>query len=224
MIVRDLRNILQAGRLRVKPMTRIWVGLIVCLIPAIILGLAVSQTTMDPKWLFVDFLTAAEEAGACCHVAYGSVSLFGVIIWTGTAAIALFSAAILRQTQPDVAFFALIAGLFTAWLGIDDAFLLHEFLLPVIGIPEKLIYVSYLAFAAAYIGWCFRVIAASEIWLLALAGSGLAGSILIDAVLQSFETYAVVAEDSLKLFGICAWAAYHILTFAKAIMAEPADS
>ncbi len=196
-----------------KPL-RLLIGMAVILVPLIILFIVIFQPWVAPKWMFFDPLTAAEFSDDCCHIYYGFVSNLGVFLWIGTAAIALFSALLfyLSPTLRPFFGFALAAGLLSALLGLDDAFLLHEVAFPELGIPQSLVLFAYIGLAAIYGLVSLRVILSAEIWILILAVLGMGLSLGIDQILHSIEDSVVVAEDSAKFFGIFAWFVFHVVT------------
>ena len=115
------------------------------ILPGLFLGAVVAQPWVDAKWMFLDPLTAAELSSDCCHSHYGFVSTSGIILWAATAATSLFAAIILFVTrQPGrLILFPLLAGLLTGWLTLDDAFLLHETVLPAFGVPQNAVLAFY---------------------------------------------------------------------------------
>lgn len=73
------------------------------------------------------------------HPLVGALSNLGVLLWWTSASIWLFTAALLRGRE-DRRFacqFALVSGMLTAYLGLDDLYLLHDELLPdYLGAPQ----------------------------------------------------------------------------------------
>lgn len=187
--------------------------------PALIVLAAVMQDTVDPRLLFLDPMVAVEVAGQCCKTYYGIISTIGVMMWLMTATLCLFAAFVLYQlgAASAVVRFALVAGLFTGWLGLDDAFLFHENIAPKLGIPQLAILLVYGGLAAAYTILCVRQILASDVLLFVLAGGFLASSLAIDAFLHSTDSFVTVLEDGAKFFGIACWVAFHVSAMAKAI-------
>ena len=186
----------------------------VLLLPAALLLVAIGQPWVSPKWLFFDSLTAAEFSEDCCHIYYGFISNLGIFLWIGTAAITLFCAIlfwILPHFRPYFGF-ALSAGLLSGWLGLDDAFLLHEVAFPKLGVPQNAVLASYLILALVYGLVSWRTILSSEFWVLGLAGIGVGASLAIDVILHSIDDNIVVLEDSAKFMGLFAWFAFHAVT------------
>ena len=102
--------------------------------------------------MFLDPLTAAELSGDCCHSYYGFVSTAGIILWAATAAVSLFSATLLflKGAAGRVTMFPLLAGMLTAWIALDDAFMLHETVFPAFGVPQNGVIAFYVLLALAY--------------------------------------------------------------------------
>ncbi len=193
---------------------RFWIRLVTFTLPTLFLAAVLLQPWAEPKWMFLDPLTAAQYSGDCCHVYYGFVSNLGIMIWSATAAVCLFAAALfaLVVRNRNMAWFALAAGLLTGWLALDDAFMAHEIVLPSFGIPQGVVIGAYAALALAYLAASWRIILNSDYWILLIGGGALTASILIDQVFHSLVPMLVYAEDSAKFFGIFCWAVFHITT------------
>lgn len=185
-------------------------------LPGLFIAIVLLQPVEDPKLLFMDALAAAEHSGDCCKPYYGFASTVGIMIWCATAAVCLFSAAIFalwRRSRATI-LFAASAGLFSGWLGFDDAFLIHEAVLPNMGIPEGVVMAVYIGLALLYTGISAGSILAADKWLFAAACGALAFSVGIDAVFPNVERTYIYLEDSAKFFGIFMWASFHITTMA----------
>lgn len=189
---------------------------LVTIIPSlIILVIVLFQPWVDPKLMFFDPLVAAEVADECCSVAFGFMSQLGIMIWIATASICLFSGILMifDETLKKFSSFALSAGILTGWLAIDDAFLLHEKVFPILGVSQNVVLSSYILLTLIYLAMSWRIIINSDYLLLILGGIGFTVSLLIDIVLHT--PIWVYLEDSGKFFGICCWAAFHISTLAR---------
>ncbi len=205
--------------LLVSAKTRLILLFLVLLIPGLLLLAVLAQPWVDPKWMFWDMLTAAEFSDDCCHVYYGFVSNLGIFLWVATAAISLFAAVILFQRTIDKALFrfALSSGLFSGWLALDDGFLLHETVLPKLGIGQNIVLAVYVVLALGYILASWRVILSSEFWMLALAVLGVSISLGVDVILHSTASNIIIIEDSAKFFGLFLWFAFHATTLVMAV-------
>lgn len=144
----------------------------------------------------------------------GVVSTIGVLLWSGTAAILLFAMVLLRGGgAPEMRLIRFAAAL-TLVFALDDALMLHEEVLPALGIWEKVVYLAYAVFGIMTLvrAWTLLHQGVGLFFLLAL--SLLAGSMVVDAVPHALLTAAdlvtpaAILEDLLKLAGISLWAAF----------------
>lgn len=199
------------------------VSVIVLALPAILVAAAILQPWLDPKWLFLDVVAAAREADECCHIAFGFMSQIGIIMWACVAATGLFTALILWVRGERGAAFALtlFAGLLHGWMALDDALLLHESVLPGLGLRQTYILIFYMLLGVGYLlaGW--RLLLRSDWWLLAIGMAAVAGSLLLDLTVYDRSTVGVVLEDGLKFYGLAVWSAYHISLFALIQLRSP---
>ncbi len=195
-------------------MSRYWVRVFTFSLPLLFLAVVLLQPWVEPKWMFLDTVTAAQYSGDCCHVYYGFISNLGIMIWTATGAVCLFVAALfgLVIKNRPMAWFALSAGVLTGWLALDDMFLLHEIVMPSLGIHQNAVLASYAVLALLYVFASWRVIMNADFWILFVGGGTLVVSIFIDTVFHSLAPVLVYAEDSAKFFGIFCWASFHITT------------
>jgi len=191
-------------------------------LPGLFLAGVLMQPVADPKLMFLDALAAAEYADFCCRPYYGFVSTVGIMLWVATAAVCLFAAlafALARRARPIV-LFAAAAGLLSGWLALDDAFLLHEVVLPHFGIPQNVALGADAGLAVLYVFVSLRVIWTVDKWLLLLGCGSLAASMGVDVVFHSLDPVFVYVEDSAKFFGIFCWASFHVTTMARLFL-EP---
>jgi len=204
-----------------KPSRADWIiRLATVLLPGLFLAVILLQPWVEPKWMFLDTLTAAQLSGECCSTYYGFVSTLGIMLWVATAAVCLFCALIFFAKNQSAALlmFSLTAGLLTGWLALDDAFLLHENVLPNLGVPQNVVLGIYVVLTLAYIGTSWRVIVENDYWLLVMGASAFVASLAIDTILKSLDPVLVQIEDSAKFFGIFCWASFHVTTLAKSLI------
>lgn len=154
----------------------------------------------------------------------GFVSNVGVLLWAATGCIFLFTHSVLRGCgEAQHGSFLLASGLFVAWLGLDDLFLLHEVVLPdYLGVPQMIVGAAYGAVAFAYLAVYRRHITAGPSALLIAALALLATSLAVDQgadLLDLDFTGLRTLEDAPKLAGIGAWLAYAVHTCMSAIRA-----
>ncbi|MFN7643881.1 MAG: hypothetical protein ACK5PW_12510 [Burkholderiales bacterium] len=158
------------------------------------------------------------------HPLVGVISSLGALLWAAAAAICGLTAAVLaraRAPRSEVRFFAAAACL-TAYIVIDDFFMLHEVLLPTyLGMYERHAVGLVAACAMLFVATSFRRIRATRYGLFVLAVALLATSVLIDRYDAMFVAHGwdpewrSVMEDAPKWLGIACWFAY----FADAAMA-----
>ena len=181
--------------------------------PGILLLAAVwFQTRVPVPVLMKDPLAVVQLTKICCHFYYGLVSNLGIMIWTAGAAVCVFASLVLFskvRPQAEVIFFVAAAA-FTGWLALDDLFMIHEDVLPQIGVPENITYAFYAGTAAAYFYFSWRSILASRPMLMASALALLGTSVAIDVLVHSESAVRVFAEDGAKLLGILAWTSFHV--------------
>ena len=86
-------------------------------LPSLLLLVVLVQPVYEPKWMFLDSLTAAQLSGDCCHTYYGFMSNVGIMLWVATSAALLLAAAVLFGVGAmGVEFrFALFGGLLSGW-------------------------------------------------------------------------------------------------------------
>lgn len=171
-----------------------------------------SQPFVPIAELLRDPLAVAELSEDCCHVHYGFVSNIGVLVWTAGAAILLFAGLLVfRRGGPrDATVFLVSAGLFTGWLMLDDFFLVHEDVLPKLGVPQLVTYAVYMALGLVYVALSWRRILDARAAMLIVAVCLLAYSVGTDVFIHSDSDIRILIEDGAKLAGIAAWVSFHI--------------
>lgn len=216
MVVQFLKNQISLIRPPLKDptmATRI-AAVVLFVFPALVLSAVLLQPLAEPKWMFLDTLAAAELAPDCCHVSYGMVSNVGILLWAGTAAICLLTGLLFLNVAEaaELRRFALSAGSLTAWVAVDDLFLMHERILPALGVPQPLVIAFYMVLALLYVLTSWRFILRHEWWMLAFGCAALAVSVFVDLVFHSLSPQLVYIEDSAKFIGITSWSLFHCLT------------
>jgi hypothetical protein len=161
-------------------------------------------------------MTGDTTAVAGVNPLTGSLSNVGILFWWTAAASCLFAGFILRRAaESESSRFMFAAGGLTAWLAIDDFFLLHERIGPsYLGIPEDGVYLMLMIATAAYL-WRWREsIRGNGILMLHLGLTFFVLSMFADKVLSErlpayFGIQTPVVEDGLKLLGIASWCSFH---------------
>jgi len=169
-------------------------------------GVGMAEMVRDPA-------TADERAWYT-----GLVSVVGVMAWAGTSA-ACFAVGCARVRERGALF---LLGALTAVLALDDAFLLHEDVLPELGLPEPAPMLGY-ALAAVAVLALLRRSAPRDVQLpVVVAGALLAASIGLDRAVPGLAL--VVLEDALKLLGAFQLLAVPALVAARLVPAAVASA
>lgn len=189
-------------------------SLILTIIYAILFGLLISAyVTSIQLDIPVGEFTRDPAATFQTYPLIGVISNLGILLWCTTASVCLFTYMVhFSSSNIVVRQFLLTSGLFTTVLLFDDLFMLHEFVMPdVLGIPEAVIYSSYLVFILIYLIKYRAYLLKTEYMVLIIACGFFSLSILSDVYLpQTGIVYLV--EDGFKLFGIATWTLYFIST------------
>ncbi|MEX2447950.1 MAG: hypothetical protein WD404_04305 [Solirubrobacterales bacterium] len=140
------------------------------------------------------------------HALTGGVSTAGLLIWGATAGAAAMAGVALRGfDQVEASRFLLISAAGIGYLGLDDALLLHEDILPnQAGISEPVV-MALLVVGAIVWAVVFRaLILTTDVALLAVAAIAFATSILIDLL----GIWSIAGEDWVGYVGLaalCGW-------------------
>lgn len=135
----------------------------------------------------------------------GLFSHAGVAALAATGVVGLFAAS---HASRDRGLLRAIA-VYSFVLAVDDFFLFHDQILPRKGVPETATYAVYLlAGVAVAVHWRRDLFALRHAALFLAAGL-LASSVALDVVMP-YSRLELIVEDSLKLAGLCVWAAYWI--------------
>ncbi len=181
------------------------------LLPGIVLAvlslafLFLAMWCVDSRGVAIEILIREPAAQHNFWPFSGLFSHVGVFALAATGVIGLFAA---RYAARDRNLLRLIA-LYSLVLAVDDFFLIHDDILPRMGIPETATYATYLTVGVAVALRWRRDLFAIRHAALFLASALLASSVALD-VLTPYSRLELVIEDSLKLAGLCLWAAYWI--------------
>ena len=139
----------------------------------------------------------------------GAISNLGVLLWAAGAAICLFAAADRRRLGGgERRTFVLGLGLLTAWLALDDLYLLHEqVILRLTSIREMCTQALY---AAGLLFWLVRfreVVRGTAYPVLLCALLLFTLSCGVDLI-HGVVSHRSLIEDGSKLLGIGAWLGY----------------
>lgn len=140
----------------------------------------------------------------------GAVGRLITLCWAVAATVTVLAGLVSPRPRRRL---LLALGVLIGVLGLDDALLAHEAVLPGRGIPEGLVLVLY-ACAGLALGWAWLPEARSAVGAAFFTGAALLGvSVVIDAV----RLYAFVPEEGAKLPGVLAWGFCGAWAFSEAI-------
>lgn len=159
------------------------------------------------------------------HPLVGAISNMGVLLWWTSASIWLFTASLLRSRADRAAYkFALASGLLSAYLGLDDLYLLHDELLPeYLGLPQDgavaAVGLTTIAYFVAFRRFVFR----REAVALLVAAGLLGASAFVDGVFHASSQstawkWLYLLEDSLKWLGILCWGSFCLAWCVRAVL------
>jgi len=153
----------------------------------------------------------------------GFLSNIGIMFWSATVAICLFSATLVRQ-QNGLWFkpFLYASGCLTLLLTLDDLFLLHERVFPnYVGLSEEFVLAGYVMLMLLYLFKFSTVIFKTEYLLLGLALCFFGISVVVDILpisqYVSLPVRVALLEDGAKFAGIVSWLVYFTRVSALAL-------
>ncbi|MGB8360972.1 MAG: hypothetical protein WCE80_06185 [Acidimicrobiia bacterium] len=148
-----------------------------------------------------------------------------VVMTSAGAAIAIFSAGLLDgRARGSVKGFLIALGLLVGVIAMDDLFMLHETVLPALGIRAILLFGVY-ALALLGILWFWReaIFGSSDYVFLVLAGlalgiSGVVDSVFTDEGLLDLPFSGELIEDPAKILGMVFMTFYLVVTARQALL------
>lgn len=154
----------------------------------------------------------------------GIISTTSIVVLVVGAGIALFSASLLRESPRG-----LLAGLgcLVLLIAIDDQFMLHEEVFPLVGIGSIATGAFYAAALSTVVAIWWRVIVEHTDWVfLLLAAGGLGLSVAIDVILEerfiALPIPGELVEDPAKILGM-AFMTYFLVSTARRPLVELID-
>ena len=144
-------------------------------------------------------------------------------LWSATSSLCLVSglAVFRRRELGDSPLFLIAAGILTAMLALDDAFLIHERVAPTyLHVPQIGVFAAYAGSMAAFLVYFVLRILRTDFLLLGIALGFLGLSMAVDAVLP-FSNRETFIEDSFKFAGIVFWLTYFACSARAILRGEP---
>lgn len=192
-------------------------------LPALGVLLLVLLLSMRPSLSVAD-LTRDMTTTAGLHPLAGLLSDLGVLLWCVATAVCAFAALSLRGigTASMVRFFA-SGALLSAYLMVDDFFLIHEHMGSILGIGwgEHLVYAVLGVAVLAYLAVFQRIILAAHYPLLVMGLGCLGASVVVDMFqpwLLWMGGWRNLMEDGAKWLGIVGWCAFHVFTVKTTLL------
>lgn len=143
---------------------------------------------------------------------FGLLSNLAIAAWLVGGTAASFSALVARRLSGHARSSAIVLcavlGLWTTWLALDDAYTLHESVIPAhTGIHQHSITAVYALFMAGVLYRFRREFIKRDIPLLLTAMLFFGASEVMDVITGTNDALKYL-EESLKLLGVVAWAGY----------------
>lgn len=168
------------------------------------------------KWTFAEI--SRDPSAQFGFPLYGGfVSTLGFAGWT----VAATASALAAAARPQLRRLMLPVFALSVLLALDDQFMLHDAVLPRVGIPENLVLLAEAALCLRAIWPFLPALLRFRLPLLAMALAGFAISLLVDVAVNFDTGTALLIEDLAKFTGIVFWAA-HWFRFAVASLRQPA--
>jgi hypothetical protein len=182
-------------------------------LPLLILAAAVVQPYLDPEQLFRDPLTAVMHVAPenCCEPYLGLISNLGVLLWHSAATVCIFMVFLMRDTKAERRYilFMFSSGLISIIFMIDDFFLAHEKIYPLLfGITEKSIMLSYVLLLFIYTLTFFKIILQVGALLFFLSMGLFALAVWIDIFYPTGGMMQRLGEDGTKFIAISTWTGF----------------
>jgi hypothetical protein len=213
--MRTIKEILTAGIMQLRTK---WNLLLLLYLPILLLFITIGLISRLTTGLTVSYFTRDVTAAGEVPFYAGMVSQLGVILWSATAAICLFTALVLRyQNQnPTAQRFLFQAGTLTAVLLFDDVYLVHDSVFPeYLHISEKYVFVLYFIWCLVFLLLNLPEILSSEFLILGVALVMFGVSVFFDgARLYKYEQLGITRnistflEDVPKFFAGATWLFY----------------
>ena len=150
---------------------------------------------------------------------YGFLSQLSCVIWAVSATICFYTYSLVKDRA--FKFFFLISGSITAYLLIDDLYLLHDSVYIVLGISQEAIFVLYAIGMLIYLFRFKSTFLSTNYTIIIIAFACFFLSLFIDLFLMGYPEYITkLMEESFKFIGLLFWAIYFYDTGTKQIVSE----
>ncbi len=151
------------------------------------------------------------------HPLFGVVSSITILGWTASATLGLFgwAASRHRHGKSNLSAFLLYVGLFNLSLGLDDLFMLHDYIIPkYLGMSEKPLFIGYGCILIGGIVTFRKVILKTDYLIAIIALAFFALSLVVDVFQYRIEAvigdWRIMFEDGFKLLGVTGFLSYSL--------------
>ena len=200
--------------IRIKPVIRELLLVLVALFLAMATVVFIAKTEQVSYYDLTSDITVVFDA----PVYIGLLTQLGIFLWAASAAISYFCFSVLKKPLKGFFFFAFMISIL---LGLDDAFLFHEEVFNTIGIPQKVVLLSYALIVGVFLFKYKSMILKSDFLLLLFAFMCFGSSVFIDLFMMNADPMvSVLTEDAAKFAGILFWLAYFFRVGRLAIFSK----
>ncbi|MFA7505601.1 MAG: hypothetical protein WCZ28_12950 [Burkholderiaceae bacterium] len=159
------------------------------------------------------------------HPLGGMLSALGVLLWCAAATASLVAGLATPAAALRVRLFLFASAVLSAWLMLDDGFMIHEMIAPVhLHIGERWVILGLGILCAGWLIAFGRLIVATRYGMLVLAfvflGASLGADLVILPLLSLSESMGYLLEDGAKWIGILFWFTYHLRTAVAILRGE----
>lgn len=196
--------------------------LIATLLPAIVVLLTIVLLSVGLKIPLSNF-TRDTSAIASINPVYGVLSNIGILLWCAATSFCAFAALMIKATKHKTEYYFLISSaLLSAYLMLDDLFLIHEKFSVKAGLNEDIVFALLGITVLIYLVYFRKVILQTNAIMLLLAlfffSQSLVADFLENWLQMQLGHWKYLIEDGTKWLGIAFWCSYFLYTshqFAK---------
>lgn len=181
--------------------------MVIFLLPALILLLGVAVSAYISKIPISQF-TRDPLAITKGQPYFGLISNAGVMLWSFSCAISLFSYLVIKDKveSKKILNAIILGGLISSILLLDDLFMLHEIFYPIFfGLKEKVILMIYGAIFIYYLVKHKNLIIENNVAFIILTMMFWGLSILVDSIPKTRIPWHHLFEDGFKFLGVVCW-------------------
>ena len=195
---------------------------VVTLVVVLLVGFGVVGAVRDEPYS-VFTREVIEQTGVKTYT--GFLAHITWFLWVVAGTAGLLAAAVLRRLNPRdprIPFFLGTSAL-TGLLLFDDFVMLHERVMPKVGIPQEAQYALYAVILVVLLLWFRPQFKEGGALLAVAAGAFWAVSIASDIPNERWSIPGSAVEDGAKMIGTALWAAFMVWSCLRSVGVEPQD-